>query len=152
MYIEGKPDRVLAHCLGIKKRFTQNARYKKGVLKRVAIESNVLGIVDQDPLTIQNYRRDMLEFQKLDSKYSVELNYHQSTKSKLIVLCPELESWILKAAKASKVDVKKFNLPNKASALHSTINNRLPNFERLVNELIIQQNPSILYLKSLLTP
>ena len=55
VYIEGKPDWSLVICLGVEKRFVQNGRYKKGVLRRVADENDVLGVVDQDPLTIQNY-------------------------------------------------------------------------------------------------
>ena len=139
-------------CLGVESKYVQNGRYKKGVLRRVTEESNVLGMVDQDPLTIQNYRKDMLDFQLLTRRYSIELYQHKNTGSQLIVLCPELENWLLKATKASKVDVSKHNLPTKASALHGIINSRIPNFERLVQELVVQKNPSILHLQSLLLP
>ena len=109
-------------CLGVESRYVQNGRYKKGVLRRVTEESSVLGMVDQDPLTIQNYRKDMLDFQLVTRQHGIELYQHKNTRSQLIVLCPELENWLLKVTKASKIDVRKHNLPSKASALHGIIN------------------------------
>lgn len=151
VYTEGKPDHTLVNCLGIEKRFIKNGRYKKGVLVRLSKERNVLGMVDEDPSTFRNYRKDMSEFTLVRKRHNIEWYQHQSTTNKLIVLCPNLENWILKIAKASKVDVTKFNLPSNPSTLHRVINGRLTNFEKLINELISQQNPSILYLQTLLT-
>ena len=152
VYTEGKADRSLVICLGVKNGSVQTGRYKKGVLRRVAEESNVLGLVDQDPLTIQNYRKDMLDFQLIEKRHSIESYEHKCTGSQLIVLCPELESWIIKVSRVSKINISKYNLPSKASALHKIINSRIPNAEKLIQELVAQKNPSILYLQSLLLP
>ena len=152
VYTEGKADRSLIICLGVKNGSVQTGRYKKGVLKRVAEESDVLGLVDQDPLTIQNYRKDMFDFQLIEKRHKIESYKHKHTESQLVVLCPDLESWILKASKNSKIEVTTYNLPGNSSTLHQIINNRLPNFERLIRELVTQKNPSILYLQSLLLP
>ena len=56
----------------------------------------------------------MLDFQ-ISKQYSIELYQHKNTRSQLIVLSPELETWILKVTKASKIDIGKYNLPSKPS-------------------------------------
>ena len=93
----------------------------------------------------------MNEFYLTEEKHFIKIYRHQSNNNLLIVLCPDLENWILKAAKSSKVDVSTFNLPKKASTMHNTINTRLPNFEKLIQALIEEKNPAILYLQALFT-
>ncbi|MHA1267051.1 MAG: hypothetical protein ACTSRS_17565 [Candidatus Helarchaeota archaeon] len=56
--------------------------------------------------------------------------------SVLIVLCPRLEEWIIKAADLCKMNMEsKFNLPRDPRRLKRIINYRLENLKRLINEL-----------------
>lgn len=152
MYVEGKPDEVLVQGLCISRRLIGNGNHKSGVLKHITQTKGLLGIVDEDPDAAQSRSKLMNEFRFIEKRYQIALYEHQSNGNQLIVLCPELEAWILRAVKASKVNISQFNLPNNPSALHRVVNTRLPNLEKLINELIIQQNPAILCLKNLLTP
>ena len=142
---EGPPDRTLVECLGVK--FTKDGRHKSGVLKELAQTKKMIGILDQDPKNTQSRPKTMDEFILTENKRGIKSYYHQSNSNQLIVICPNLESWILKASKTSKIEVTTYNLPGNPSTLHRIINNRLPNFERLIRELVAQKNPSILYLQ-----
>lgn len=148
---EGLPDKTLLICLGVNKKYTEDGRHKSGVLSSLVKRRDIIGLVDQDPSNTQSRPKTMDQFVLTESKYAVERYHHQSNGNQLIVLCPNLENWIIDAAKASNTDLTKFSLPNKASALHRIINSRLPNFERLISDLIAQQNQSVLFLQSLLT-
>ena len=109
-----------------------------------------MGLVDEDPKSTQSRPRVMNEFLLRENKHAIKVYHHQSNRNQLIVLCPDLENWITRAAAASKIKLSTFNLPNKAGALHNIINSRLPNFEKLIKGLIANQNPSVLYLQSIL--
>lgn len=146
---EGPPDETLIKSLGVKA--TKDGRHKSGVLKELTQGEELMGIVDEDPKNTQSRPKAMNKFHLAEEKHTIKVYRHQSNNNQLIVLCPDLENWILKAIKASKVDVSKFNLPSKANALHGIINSRLPNFEKLIHELITKENSAILYLQSLLT-
>ena len=139
---EGPPDEILLKCLGVKA--TKDGRHKSGVLKELTKREGLVGLVDEDPKNTQSRPKTMNEFRFIEKKLAVELYCHRDNDNYLIVLCPDLESWIIKAAKMSKVDLDLFNLPKKASALHNIINSRLSNTERLINELVVRKNPAVL--------
>ena len=67
--------------------------------------------------------------------------------NKIVVLKVKLEDWIINACKQSNIDISKFNLPIKANDLHSIINSKLSNFDKLISKLLSKNNPSILKLK-----
>ena len=141
---EGPPDETLVKCLGVK--YTKDGRHKSGVLKELTSTKGLIGMIDEDPKNTQSRPRMMNEFQRVESKYAIEYYRHQNNNNQLIVLCPDLENWILKATKASKIGVNKFNLPSKTSALHGIINSRLFNFDKLIQELVRKESLAILYL------
>ena len=145
---EGPPDEKLLKVIGVSS--TQNSRHKSGVLKKLVKKEGLIGVVDEDPKNTQSRPRIMNEFLLLEEKYAIKVYHHQSNNNRLIVLCPDLENWILSAAKTSRINVSKFKLPNRAGALHDIINSRLLNFGKLIQELIAEQNASILYLQSIL--
>ena len=146
---EGPPDETLIKCLSMKS--TKDGRHKSGVLKELTKAEELVGIVDEDPKNTQSRPKVMNEFYLIEENQGIKVYRHQSNSNRLIVLCPDLENWILKAVKTTNINISLFNLSDNPSTLHRVINKRLPNFENLINELINQQNPSILYLQSLLT-
>ncbi len=146
---EGPPDKALIACLGVKS--TKDGRHKSGVLKELSQTKDMIGIVDQDPKNTQSRPKTMNEFVLVEHKHGIKSYHHQSNGNQLIVLCPNLESWILKASRTSKVKVATHSLPGNPSTLHRNINSRLPNFERLIQDLLNRKNPALLYLQQLLT-
>lgn len=53
----------------------------------------------------------------------------------IVVLCPKLEDWIVRAAREADTDLANYNLPTDPKVLHGVINQRLSNFQRLVEDL-----------------
>ena len=144
---EGLPDRALLRCLGAKS--VKDGRHKSGVLKTLTKSEGLIGMVDEDPKNTQSRPKAMREFRLVEARHGTKLYYHKSNNNKLIILCPDLESWVLKTTKTSKINIGEYGLPKTPSALHRIINTRLANFEKLIVQLIKLQNPSILYLQSL---
>ena len=66
--------------------------------------------------------------------------------SKLIMLYPRLEGWILNAVKEADMNIKNFGLPDDEITLHAVINNNLKKFKMLLEELKSKSN-RLQYLK-----
>ena len=82
------------------------------------------------------YNHTIIERLKLLShEDDVKVLYEGKTQNHLIMVCPTLEEWILKAAKEARVDVGSYGLPYDAHDLHRTITIRLKNFENLVGDM-----------------
>jgi len=61
-----------------------------------------------------------------------------------------LEEWLLQTTEDASIDIKRFGLPDNAKDLHKVIHFKLDQLRKLIELLEEQQNPPILYLKSLL--
>ena len=62
--------------------------------------------------------------------------YQDSPRNnQLIVLCPKLEDWVLRAADEVRLNMSNYGLPNTANRLHRVINIDLRKFERLMADL-----------------
>ena len=122
IFVECKPDFSLARL------FVQRKEIKHAGNKSE-------GIIDEDPgkpypSLFQNFS---LKNSFDDAKIKI---YEAKNGSKLILLSPMLEKWIIDAAKESKVNIKKFNLPEDENELHEIINANIKRFEMLLKELI----------------
>jgi hypothetical protein len=60
----------------------------------------------------------------------------KSNNNDLIVLCPRLEEWVLKATKEAQIDIKRYNLPDDGEHLHKEININIGKFEKLIKDLM----------------
>lgn len=58
-----------------------------------------------------------------------------SNDNDLIVLCPRLEEWVLKATKEAEIDITRYNLPDDGDKLHRMININIDKFEKLITDL-----------------
>ncbi len=56
----------------------------------------------------------------------------------LIVLCPRLEEWLLKATKDAQIDIKRYNLPDDSEHLHKEINLNIDKVEKLIKDLKVK--------------
>lgn len=108
-----------------------------------------MGLVDEDfgstePATLS-------KFVEVSSNHDLKFKVDKSQGNLLIVICPRLEPWLIKTAKATGVRMDDFNLSENVQDLDSVINHRLPNVERLLGELIAKQSPRLFHLKQLLS-
>lgn len=84
----------------------QIANLLKGRLK----DTVALGIIDEDKNKgpIANY---FLEFETMKSENNLILKKHRKRKQYLILICPEIEKWLLINANSAQVNPADFNLP-----------------------------------------
>ncbi|MDN5216989.1 hypothetical protein QQ020_33270 [Fulvivirgaceae bacterium BMA12] len=144
--LECKPDEVLIKSLGYTRKMITHQANKGEVVKYLIKNPGAIGIVDQDPgSTEPSFMKD---FQKIDKiQFDIDCRFSQKWKTKLIVLRPRLEEWVVKYAKVSKLKLANYSLPNTGKELHKIINSRLKNFERLLEDMHEAKNEALLHLK-----
>lgn len=135
IYTECKPDSTLVRILGIPKKQIIHQQGKPEVCKQLAKRENWIGLVDEDPFSVQPTYLQKLEETENLSNYGFRVLKDAAKNNDLIILSPTLEGWILKAAKEAKVDIKRYNLPNDEEKLHEEINRDIRKFEKLVSDL-----------------
>lgn len=135
IYTECKPDSALVNTLGIRKKEIIHLGGKPEVCKQLEKRENWKGLVDEDPFSVQPPYLKKLQVRENLSNYGFKILNDTSNNNDLIVLCPRLEEWVLKATKAAEMDIKKYNLPDDGERLHKEINIDIDKFERLIKDL-----------------
>ncbi|HUZ58151.1 MAG TPA: hypothetical protein VMU83_05165 [Hanamia sp.] len=81
------------------------------LLKRRLKDTVALGIIDEDKNKgpIANY---FLEFDEIKSENDLILKKHKDRKQYLILICPEIEKWLLMNANSVHLNLSDFNLPS----------------------------------------
>ncbi|MDX2245892.1 MAG: hypothetical protein SF052_03890 [Bacteroidia bacterium] len=144
VHLECLPDEMVVKTLGIQKRFITHHQGKSRVFHKLKTENDQLALVDEDPGTIPtNYEKSLIF---IEEKFGIK-RYRDQSGNKVLILKVKLEDWIIALCKEAKVDLKKFNLPDKPDDLHKHINQRLPKFEDLIHYLLKTNNPGIEQLK-----
>jgi hypothetical protein len=148
LFLECKPDETLAVAVGVPRKSIVHSHGKGKVSKNLRKNSGVVGMVDEDfgsaePATLS-------KFVELSANHDVKLRMHKPQNNRLVVICPRLEPWLIKTAKAVGVKMEDFNLSENVQNLDSMINYRLSNVERLLARLLEKQSPRLLHLKQLL--
>jgi hypothetical protein len=110
--------------------------------------SAVVGLVDEDPGSAEPVT--LSRFVVISRLHDVMLKVDKINNNRLIVLCPRLEAWLIKTAKAVELRMEEFGLSEDLQVLDSMINARLPNIERLLKKLLEVQSPRLLHLNLLL--
>lgn len=121
---------------------------KGNVCKNLAKNSNSKGLVDEDPFSTQPSYIGKLEL--ISHEHDIKLLYDEKAQNQLIVLCPKLEDWILKAAKEAKVNVEDIGLPDDAYSLHEIININLGKFILLIEDIKKKRSKMLQSLETLL--
>ena len=134
IYVECKPDIILVKSLiKISKREIIHAGNKPEVCKRLEKRENCIGLVDEDPWSIQPSYMKKMNVEDL-SEYQLKI-LRDKKDNQLVVLCPMLEEWMLKTAKEAQVKLRNYKLPNDAIRLHEIININLKKVEKLIKDL-----------------
>jgi hypothetical protein len=111
----------------------------------------ILGIVDEDKGkgVTPNY---FTEFETITVLHNLILKKHKGRKQYLILICPEIEKWLLTDSVFAGIDPSEFGLPNqlhefkmitKTRKIHKNIG-----FHRFIKALIRANAPSITALKT----
>lgn len=151
IYVECKPDFALVKSItSVPKREILHERGKDEVCNRLEKRRNCKGMVDEHPSSIQHaYLRKMRLKEDL-FQHGLKVRYDESSHNHLVVLCPWLEPWIVKAAEEAGIEMEKYGLPDNPASLHREINIDLSKFERLLADLKSKNTERLRTLRRLL--
>lgn len=150
LFIECKPDEALALALGVSPRYLEHAGNRPGVCAQVSRNNGTTGMVDEDPDGAPLPYMKNLAVESVE--HQIRVLYDSQRNSRLLVICPRLEEWLVQTAKSSSLKMTAFGFnSDNGRHLHREINDRLANVKKLVAELVSARNPRILRLQSLIT-
>ena len=137
IYVECKSDFALVKSVTRipRREIIHERKGKSGVCERLKRQRSGKGLVDEDPLSTQPSYIKKVKLENELFQYELKVFRDESNKNRLVVLCPRLEEWILKAAQEAELNVGKYHLPNTPEKLHRVINLDLENFEKLLEDL-----------------
>jgi len=140
--VECKPDAILVESLtSTSRRNIQHAGNKSELLRELSERHvNCKGVIDEDPWSNQPPQIQKFKEKQNLTTYSLKILYQESKNNTLIVLCPRLEDWILKAAQEASIDPQEFNLPDDPVELHELINIQIGKYQKLLEELRTKSN------------
>lgn len=133
IFVECEPDKALLKALGIPRKEIEHAFSKGNVCNRLAKSSNAKGLVDEDPLSAQPGYLNHLTVRA--NEHHVKQLFDEKRNNHLVVICPRLEDWILKAAHEAGTNFGEYGLPSNSSQLHRIINTRVPVLINLVKAI-----------------
>lgn len=148
LHLECLPDEFLVKKLGYARKEILHHDDKGRVCNSLQKQSEAVGMIDEDPGSAQpTYLRSLKE---ISYEHNVKLLQDDKTGNKVVVLCPQLEGWIIEVCKLNKVDINDFGLSDSGNALHREINGKLNNLDKLLTYLIELKAPQLKRLKELL--
>jgi hypothetical protein len=143
--VECTPDETLVKSLGFTSSQIKHQPNKGAVCNYLSKNPAIIGMVDADPDSAQpRFFQNCIIILK---KFDVTVYQHNTQNTRLIVLNPDLEGWLIKSAKQSKINMNSFGLPNSSKTLHKEILQKLPKLEKLILALKTQKNPALQFLK-----
>ncbi len=148
--LECKPDEALIRKLGYSKKMITHQPNKGEVINYLKRNPGTIGIVDEDPgSAVPTY---FTKFQSETKEKLGILSYSiPKLNTRLIIIRPRLEEWILRHAQESKIDLNKHSLPNDGHQLHKVINTRLVRFENMIGEMTERNNKALDHLRKLIS-
>jgi hypothetical protein len=134
--LECNNDEFFIKKLGFIGRLISHQRCKGEVVKKVGKISRAIGIIDEDDRTTEP--KEIKKYMEHQAKGSITLFQRRNDKAKrLVQISPYLEHWLLKRARANKINPKDFNLPDNPKRLHDYPNlRRVKNFDKFIKKLI----------------
>ena len=153
IYVECKPDGILVrHLTGLPKRQVAHEASGRGaVCNRLMKNNNVAAMVDEDPGTVRPTYMTHLTLSDENVQLGLKLYRDASRNNRIVVLCPKLEDWLIRAAGDSDLSMSTYGLPDRANALHKVINLDDRKIQRLLADLDNAVSPRLLDLRRLLT-
>ena len=137
IYVECKPDEILVRFLtGLPKRqIAHEFKGKPEVCRRISEARDTKGMIDEDPGSVQPTYLSRITLAQEILHLGLKVYEDSPRNNRLVVLCPKLEDWVLRAAGDALLNMSDYGLPNTANRLHRVINVDLRKFERLMTDL-----------------
>ena len=111
-----------------------------------------MAMVDEDPGATQPTYLARLPLGSETTEFGLKLYRDSSRNNRIVVLCPKLEDWLLRAAADSGLSMSTYRLPDRANTLHGVINLDERKIQRLLSDLDDARSPRLRELGRLLTP
>ena len=134
--IECDPDGYILNCIGIP---LAEIRHEGGLPSVVRMVDKVcpsMGMVDEDPG--KPHPRIYDNFELFGQEHGLQLRKRfGSDDQKLVVVCPDLETWLYERAREIDVEPENFGLPTTSRALHDMDGvEDNPNFQTFIAAII----------------
>jgi len=128
--IECNADDIVLRNIGVLKKQLFHFGGKDKLINRLRNLPGAVGVVDEDPASIQH--PDLkASYRQTDSAEGLHLLTRQgSGGQRLVMICPKLEDWLIARAKSSGIQLKDYGLPSDPDHLHS-----IPRYEQKQNFL-----------------
>ena len=154
IYVECRPDELLVRQVtGLPRRqVVHEAKGKGEVCNRLMKNRDLVAMVDEDPEATQPRYMTRLSLGRERAELGLKLYLDRDRNNRIVVLCPKLEDWLLRAAVYSGLSMNTYSLPSRANELHREINLDERKIERLLADLDNSGSPRLLELRRLLTP
>jgi len=141
-FVECKPDAILIKSLTLTSRKNiQHAGNKSELIKKLTERyTNSKGVIDEDPWSNQPPHMRKFGEKQHFTPHGLKIMHQTNKNNMLIILCPRLEEWILKATQEAKINLKRYSLPSDPVKLHQQINIQMDRFQELVENLKTKSN------------
>ena len=137
-YVDKEVIEFILRKIGINKPYVEHARGKNRVIKKTINSPRSIGLIDEDPWAVIPKEMNELKEESKDNSLYKALQiavYHSKECSKIIMLKPRIEEWLIRLCKLSKIDYTKYGLPPDISILKKVINAKLRKLRELLEEL-----------------
>ena len=153
IYVECRPDELLVRQVTDlpRKQVVHEAKGKGGVFNRLMRNRDLVAMVDEDPGKTQPTYMARLSLSRERANIGLKVYADNSLNHRVVVLCPDLEGWLLRAVRDAGFDMDTYRLPDSANALHRVINLDERKIQRLLTDLTDAGSPRLLGLGRELT-
>ncbi len=153
IYVECKPDGILVRRVTRlpHRHVVHETKGKGGVCNRLMKGSGLSAVVDEDPGESQPKYMAGLTLKSDSAELGLKFYLDQARNNRIVVLCPKLEDWLLRAAADAGLSMNDYGLPDRANDLHRKINLDERKIEKLLSDLDEAGSPRLRALKNLLT-
>ena len=153
IYVECRPDELLVRQVTNlpRRQVVHEIKGNGEVCNRLMRNRDLVAMVDEDPEATQPRYMTRLSLGRERAELGLKLYLDRSLNNRIVVLCPKLEDWLLRAAADSSLSMNTYGLPDRANPLHSEINLDERKIQRLLADLHRAKSPRLLELRRLLT-
>lgn len=148
IHIECNPDAYLARQIGFTRKNITHHQGKSRVFNALKNNKNHFALVDEDPGSIQHPYQAELMLIKDESGLKL---FKDKSGNRVVVINPKLEDWIISISRELNINVRSYGLPENPDELHEQINQKLNQFEHLLNDLIKRKNSPLKLLQKWLS-
>jgi hypothetical protein len=135
--VEDAPHKSLLCSLGISRKSILVMGAKGNVIRKLKDRPGDVGIVDEDPRSIQTQSHELANYQEIERGEGLQVFARRGNGGqRLIVLCPIVENWLIDRAGTCGIDPKQYHLPSTAKELKDLLHYEEKEwFRRFVGEL-----------------